>query len=124
MDVRIGTSGWSYDHWAGRIDACQRALGEHAEAVLVQLRADMPRDDARLDTCIPKATTDLVYVRMHWPDPDPPYAGSYSAAALGRWADRIAEWTQQSRRVLVYFNNDGPGDMVRNGWELRCLLAG
>ncbi len=241
MDVRIGTSGWSYDHWAGvlyrpglpparrldryaevfdtvelnashyrwpqettflnwaarlpqgftmsvkahrglshyrrlanpepwlpRIEACQRALGRHAEAVLVQLRADMTRDDARLDAflgmvpewiriamelrhpswnhpavdailtrhrtayvvtdglgldCIPKATTDLVYVRMHGPDTDPPYAGSYPAAVLARWAGQITEWAQQNRRVLVYFNNDGHGNAVRNACELRGLLV-
>lgn len=242
MDVRIGTSGWSYDHWAGvlyapglpaarrldryaeifntvevnashyrwprdstfagwaqrlprgftmsvkahrglshyrrlanaepwvkRIEAGQRALGDHADAVLVQLRADMPRDDDRLDTflslvppwirmamelrhpswnhpavdailsryraayvvtdglglpCIPKATTDFVYLRMHGPDTDPPYAGSYSPAALRCWADRVTQWTAESRRVLVYFNNDGSGNAVRNALSLRELVTG
>ena len=241
MDVRIGTSGWSYDHWAGvlyrlglpaakrldryaevfdtvelnasfyrwprettflgwaarlppgftmsvkahrglthyrrlanpepwlpRIEACQRALGDHAEAVLVQLRADMVRDDDRLAAflgsvpewiriamelrhpswnspeideilsrhraayvvtdglgldCIPKATTDFAYVRMHGPDTDPPYAGSYSPAALRRWAEQIGEWTSQNLSVLVYFNNDGQGYAVRNACELRGLLT-
>ena len=74
MDVRSGTSGWSYDHWAGvlyrpglpaakRLDRYAEVFdtvelnrqllpvaGDHAEAVLVQLRADMARDDARLET--------------------------------------------------------------------------
>jgi uncharacterized protein YecE (DUF72 family) len=53
--------------------------------------------------CIPKATTDFVYVRMDGPDSDPPYAGSYSTAVLHRWADQIAERTRRNRRVLVYF---------------------
>lgn len=155
--------------WVARIETGQRLLGEHAGAVLVQLRANMARDDDRLDSflslvpnwiriamelrhpswnhpdvdeilarhraayvvteglgldCIPKATTDFAYIRMHGPDTDPPYAGSYPTAALRRWADLIGEWTQQNRRVLVYFNNDGHGNAVRNACELRELLVG
>lgn len=34
--------------WVRRIDRCQRALGDHREAVLVQLRADTPCDSAGL----------------------------------------------------------------------------
>ena len=154
--------------WVERIEACQRALGERREAVLVQLRADMARDDTRLDhflglvpgwiriavelrhpswddpavyrllerhraayvvtsglglACIPRATTDLVYIRMHGPDIAAPYAGRYSAEELRRWADRIRSWTDEGRRVLVYFNNDGAGNAVRNACELRNLVS-
>lgn len=241
MDVRIGTSGWSYDHWAGvlyrpglpvakrlerytkvfdtvelnasfyrwprestfagwrhrlpagftmsvkahrglshfrrlsspevwvqRLKVCQRALGEHREAVLVQLRQDMPRDDGRLDSflgmmptwirvavelrhpswdhpdvyrlleqrraayvvtsglglrCNPRATTDIVYVRMHGPDTEAPYAGSYSGAELRCWAERARSWVREKRSVLVYFNNDGNGNAVRNALELRELIG-
>jgi uncharacterized protein YecE (DUF72 family) len=153
--------------WVDRLERCQRALGERREAVLVQLRGDMPRDDARLDTflglmpgwvriamelrhpswdhhrvyeilerhkaalvvtdglglrCIPRATTDFVYLRMHGPDTDPPYAGSYSPAQLRRWADQIQQWVGAGRKVLVYFNNDGAGNAVRNALELRDLV--
>lgn len=59
---------------------------------------------------------------MHGPDSDPLYAGSYSGAALRRWAGQISEWTRQNRRVLVYFNNDGNGNAVRDGCELRGLV--
>lgn len=241
MNVRIGTSGWSYDHWAGvlyspglpparrlaryaevfdtvelnasfyrwpkettfrgwdarlpdgftmsvkahrglshfrrlanaepwieRLEHCQRALGHHAEAVLIQLRADMVRDDDRLDSflslvpdwirvalelrhpswnhqsvdeildrhraayvvtsglglaCIPKATTDFVYVRMHGPDTEAPYTGSYSGAELRSWAEQVQSWMSQKLRVLIYFNNDGNGSAVRNALELRELIG-
>ena len=155
--------------WVERIENCQRSLGDRREAVLVQLRADMARDDARLDhflsllprwiriavelrhpswhdaavyelltrhgaacvvtsglglPCIAVATTDFVYVRMHGPDTAAAYAGSYSGEELRRWAEVIRAWISESRRVLVYFNNDGNGNAVRNALTLRELVAG
>lgn len=154
--------------WVDRIERCQRALGDRREAVLVQLHPDLHRDDARLDhflslvppwirvavemrhpswdepdvyallerrraayvvmsgpglRCVPKATTDFVYLRMHGPDTAPIYAGSYPPDELRRWADRIAVWRGEDRRVLVYFNNDGQGHAVRNAIELRDLVS-
>lgn len=74
--------------------------------------------------CVLRATTDLVYLRMHGPDTAPIYAGSYTDEDLRWWADRIDEWQAQDRRVLVYFNNDGQGHAVRNALRLRELLGG
>ena len=73
--------------------------------------------------CVPRATTDLVYVRMHGPDQDPIYAGSYSTDELRRWADRIGEWDRDGRDVWMYFNNDLGGHAVRNALTLRELLS-
>ena len=39
------------------------------------------------------------------------------------WSDRIREWELGGHEVFVYFNNDGDGNAVRNGWRLRELLA-
>jgi uncharacterized protein YecE (DUF72 family) len=72
--------------------------------------------------CIPRATTDLVYVRMHGPDPGAMYTGSYSAEDLQAWADRIASWDREGRDVWVYFNNDPHGHAVRNALSLRELV--
>lgn len=242
MTVRIGTSGWSYDHWAGvlyppglaaarrlaryvevfdtvelnasfyrwptdatfagwrrqlpdgfalsvkahrglthfrrlgspepwvqRFEHCWQLLGDRAGVLLVQLHHEQRRDDARLDhflgrlpetlrvavelrhpswadpavytllerhraawvvtsgaglACIPQATTDLVYVRMHGPDPATRYTGSYCPEELHRWADRITRWRAERRQVWVYFNNDLSGHAVRNAVALRQLLAG
>lgn len=241
MTVRIGTSGWSYDHWAGvlypvglpsarrlaryaevfdtvelnasfyrwpkdstfagwrgqlpdgftmsvkahrglthyrrlvapepwieRFQRCWQLLGDRHGVLLVQLHPEQRRDDARLDTflgsmpsdirvgvelrhpswndpavyallerrraayvvmsgaglpCIPHATTDFVYVRMHGPDPDAMYAGSYSAHDLQGWADRIAEWDGEGRDVWMYFNNDPYGHAVHNARFLQGLLG-
>jgi uncharacterized protein YecE (DUF72 family) len=73
--------------------------------------------------CIPRATTDLVYVRMHGPDPDAMYAGSYPEKDLRRWADLIVEWDGEGRDVWMYFNNDLGGHAVHNALLLRGFLS-
>jgi uncharacterized protein YecE (DUF72 family) len=159
----------SPEPWVERFERCWRALGDHAEALLVQLHPDMTRDDARLDyfltvmpdwipvavefrhaswdhsdvyallerhgaayvvmsgarlPCVLRATSRLVYVRMHGPDDQTMYAGSYSDADLRWWADRISEWHGQGHDVLVYFNNDAEGNAVRNAWTLKGMVQG
>lgn len=73
--------------------------------------------------CVPRATAPLVYLRMHGPDQDSLYAGSYPDAELRRWADRIRAWDAEGRRVLVYFNNDLGGHAVRNARTLKAMLT-
>ncbi len=73
--------------------------------------------------CVLRATTDVVYVRMHGPDSQSLYAGSYSDDDLRWWADRVADWDGQGRDVLVYFNNDAHGYAVHNARMLRELLG-
>jgi uncharacterized protein YecE (DUF72 family) len=158
----------SPEPWVERFERCWRALGERAEILLVQLHPEQQRDDARLDhflglmpdpirvalelrhpswddaavyallerhnaayvvmsgaglPVVLRATTDVVYVRMHGPDSESLYAGSYSDDELRWWADRIADWDAQGRVVLVYFNNDGHGHAVQNALALRALLG-
>jgi uncharacterized protein YecE (DUF72 family) len=69
--------------------------------------------------CILRATAPFVYVRMHGPDREHLYAGSYPEADLRWWADRIGEWSGAGRDVYVYFNNDGHGHAVRDAEGLR-----
>lgn len=73
--------------------------------------------------CVPRATTDLVYVRMHGPDRDAIYAGCYSDEELRSWAGRIVEWDADGRDVWAYFNNDLGGHAVRNALRLRELVS-
>jgi uncharacterized protein YecE (DUF72 family) len=154
----------SPEAWRTRIDEAFDALGARPKVLLVQTHPEHRRDDARLDEfltcmqglrlavelrhpswddptvysllerhgaayvvmsgaglpCVLKATSDLVYVRMHGPDPEHLYGGSYSDEDMRWWADRIAEWDGQGRDVLVYFNNDGHGYAVENA---RTLIA-
>jgi uncharacterized protein YecE (DUF72 family) len=154
--------------WIERFERCWQLLGDRHGVLLVQLHPEQHRDDARLDgflasvpesirvavelrhpswddpavyavleshraayvvmsgpglACIPRATTDLVYIRMHGPDPDAIYAGSYSTDQLRTWAGRIAGWHGEGRDVWMYFNNDLGGHAVRNASFLRGLLS-
>jgi uncharacterized protein YecE (DUF72 family) len=72
--------------------------------------------------CLLRATAPFVYLRLHGPDPDHLYAGSYPPDSLAWWADRIREWNGQGREVYAYFNNDGHGNAVRDADALRQLL--
>ena len=158
----------SPEPWIERFERCWQLLGDRRGVLLVQLHPEQQRDDARLDfflrsmpdsirvavelrhpswndpavyrllkrrraayvvmsgaglPCIPQATTDLVYVRMHGPDSDVMYAGSYPEQDLRWWAARVAEWDGDGRDVWVYFNNDLGGHAVRNALTLRDLLS-
>lgn len=73
--------------------------------------------------CILRATGPFVYVRLHGPDHQHLYAGSYSEDDLRWWADRIGEWRSQGRDVFAYFNNDGHGFAVHNALRLRELIG-
>lgn len=89
-------------------------LEKHRAAYVIMSGAHLP--------LVLRATTDVVYVRMHGPDTESMYAGSYSDDELRWWAERIMEWHEQGRRVLVYFNNDGFGYAVKNARTLKQLL--
>jgi uncharacterized protein YecE (DUF72 family) len=154
--------------WADRIASCWHQLGDRRAVLLVQLRPDQVRDDARLSyflerlppwmrvamelrhpswheedvfallerhqvaycvmsgaqlPCVLRATAPFVYARLHGPDPDHLYAGSYPEADLVWWAGRVQEWAAAGKDVFVYFNNDGHGHAVRNAERLGQLVA-
>jgi uncharacterized protein YecE (DUF72 family) len=73
--------------------------------------------------CVLRATAPFVYVRLHGPDTDHLYAGSYPDGDLRWWADRIGEWRAQGRDVYAYFNNDGAGHAVRDADRLRAYCS-
>lgn len=73
--------------------------------------------------CILRATARLVYVRLHGPDEEHLYGGSYSDADLAWWAGRIREWESSGHDVYAYFNNDGGGNAVRNARTLKAVLS-
>lgn len=72
--------------------------------------------------CVLRATAPLVYVRLHGPDPEHLYGGSYSDDDLAWWAERIREWERGGHEVQAYFNNDGEGNAVRNAITLKRML--
>ena len=66
-------------------------------------------------------TADWAYVRLHGPSNK--YQGSYSDEVLGRWAERISEWSKKLKAVYVYFDNDQAGYAARNALTLCDLLG-
>lgn len=90
-------------------------LERHGAAYCVMSGARLP--------CILRATAHLVYVRLHGPDPDHLYGGSYSDDDLAWWAERIREWESAGHEVHAYFNNDGEGNAVRNACTLKRMLG-
>jgi uncharacterized protein YecE (DUF72 family) len=104
-----------FRHPSWHDDAVYALLERHGAAYTVMSGARLP--------CVLRATASFVYVRMHGPDPDHLYGGSYSGTDLAWWADRVREWDGGGRDVYVYFNNDGYGHAVRNAEELRGLLS-
>lgn len=73
--------------------------------------------------CILRATAPFVYVRLHGPDPNHLYGGSYSDDDLRWWAARVVEWQEMGRDVYLYFNNDGGGNAVGNAQTLKSFLG-
>jgi len=102
-----------HDSWHS--DDVFRLLENHGAAYCITSGAHLP--------CILRTTAPFVYVRMHGPDHEHLYGGSYSDTDLGWWADRIREWRDAGREVFVYFNNDGGGNAVRNALTLRGMLG-
>jgi uncharacterized protein YecE (DUF72 family) len=104
-----------FRHPSWHREATFALLERHGAAYCVMSGAGLP--------CILRATAPFVYLRCHGPDPQHLYAGSYSDDSLRWWAERIREWDAMGRSVLVYFNNDGEGNAVRNAAALRRLLG-
>ncbi|MET0726242.1 MAG: DUF72 domain-containing protein [Leifsonia sp.] len=104
-----------FRHSTWHCEAVYRILQDHGAAYTVMSGAGLP--------CILRATGPIVYVRMHGPDANHLYGGSYSDEDLRWWASRVREWSGQDRDVYVYFNNDGGGNAVRNAWALRSFVG-
>lgn len=89
-------------------------LERHRAAYCIMSGANLP--------CVLRATAPFVYVRMHGPDHQHLYGGSYADDDLYWWADRAREWETAGKDVYVYFNNDGGGNAVRNARSLQQML--
>jgi uncharacterized protein YecE (DUF72 family) len=123
-DARLGyflaqVPGWlrvavEFRHPSWHCEEVFALLAAYRAAYCVMSGAGLP--------CVLRATTDFVYLRLHGPDHDHLYGGSYSEADLRWWADRIREWNQAGQDVFAYFNNDGGANAVRNARTLRSLL--
>lgn len=106
---------FEFRHPSWHQEAVFALLDRYGAAYCVMSGASLP--------CVLRATANFVYVRMHGPDTNFLYGGSYSDNDLRWWADRIREWRAQGREVFVYFNNDGGGNAVRNAESLRGFVG-
>jgi uncharacterized protein YecE (DUF72 family) len=104
-----------FRHLSWHCEDVYRLLETHRAAYCVLSGARLP--------CVLRVTTDFAYVRLHGPDHQHLYAGSYRDADLGWWAERIREWQARGPDVFVYFNNDGQANAVRNARTL-CRILG
>ena len=67
-----------------------------------------------------EVTARHVYLRGHGPGGH--YRGSYSRRTLQRWADAIAAWQRQRRKVFVYFDNDQKAAAPKDAQRLIAML--
>jgi uncharacterized protein YecE (DUF72 family) len=89
-------------------------LEQYGAAYCIMSGAQLP--------CVLRATAPFVYIRLHGPDNQHLYGGSYSDADLHWWASRVREWQGQGKEVYVYFNNDGAGNAIYNSRRLQSFL--
>lgn len=110
--IRVAVE-FRHDSW--HTDDVFRLLEAHGAAYCVMSGARLP--------CVLRVTAPFAYVRLHGPDSDWLYGGSYSDDDLRWWADRIREWSDGGTDVFAYFNNDGGGNAVRNADTLRHFVG-
>ncbi|WP_080056234.1 DUF72 domain-containing protein [Spirosoma aerolatum] len=103
-----------FRHTSWQQESIFQLLEQHQTAYCIMSGAHLP--------CILRATAPFVYIRMHGPDTQYLYGGSYSDDDLHWWADRLHEWDRMGKEVFVYFNNDGGGNAVRNAETLRRFV--
>ncbi len=66
-------------------------------------------------------TSDMVYVRFHGTTGR--YAGNYTDAMLGEWAQWINDQRESGHTVYAYFNNDIEGHAINNARTLKGLVT-
>jgi uncharacterized protein YecE (DUF72 family) len=104
-----------FRHPSWHQEAMFELLEQYQAAYCVMSGAQLP--------CILRATAPFVYVRLHGPDAQSLYAGSYTDEELSWWAGRLREWQEMGCEVFAYFNNDGYGNAVRNARTLRTFVG-
>jgi uncharacterized protein YecE (DUF72 family) len=103
-----------FRHPGWHVDDVFALLERRRTAYCVMSGANLP--------CVLRATAPFVYVRLHGPDTQRLYGGSYAERDLSWWAERTREWQASGMDVFAYFNNDGHGHAVRNAQRLRELV--
>ncbi len=131
--IRIGTSGWGYNHWHKRFYPEDIPPLRDGEGVFeFRHKSWYDEDTFKLLAesgaafCIhdlgglktPRVITgDVIYIRFHGPTGR--YAGNYTKKALKDWATWIKENISKVTAVYTYFNNDYNAYAVNNAKTLK-----
>ena len=89
-------------------------------ALLAEHRVSLCLHDKAGSAIDAPAVGPIVYVRFHGTSGH--YHGSYSAAALDRFAGQLADYRRGGRDVYAYFNNDPEAIATMNARELRARV--
>src|SRR5438046_1149576 len=135
MAMRLGCSGWSYDHWREPVyeGAPPRTwLTRYAERFdTVEINSTFYRLPRRSAVALGvgdhpqrpfqtmERTADWSFVRFHYGHRG--RRGNYSDRELESWARRIQGWARAGD-VYAYFNNDWEAFAVKNAEQLRRRL--
>ncbi|HEK19339.1 MULTISPECIES: DUF72 domain-containing protein [unclassified Mucilaginibacter] len=115
--VNIGDSDWDiaveFRNKSWYHEDVYRLLDEYQAAIVTQ---DMPK----AMTPMIDSPVDFVYLRFHGPNGG--YRGSYSEVFLQEYAQLIAEWLGDGKKVYCYFNNTA-GEAVHNLITLNSMVA-
>ncbi len=112
-EIRIGTSGYQYDHWRGPDWFCEpvyTVLKQHGAALCLH---DMLTDHPRI------LTADWTYLRFHGDH----YQGSYTEKQLADIAQDLQQWRKNGIDLYAYFNNDQNAYAAANAQRLRELAG-
>lgn len=90
-------------------------------SLIERSRVSLCLHDMAGSATVPKPIGPLVYVRFHGAGQR--YGGSYNPQRLAAWADRMAGWAADGRRVWAYFNNDIGGHAVTDAARLREYVS-
>ena len=104
-----------FRHPSWHTDEVFGVLEKYGAAYCIMSGAGLP--------CVLRATAPFVYIRMHGPDEQHLYSGSYSDDDLRWWAERVHEWEASGKEVWIYFNNDPYGFAVYNAQTLKRFLG-
>jgi len=109
-----GRHAFEFRHESWFTDEVYALLREHGAALVIG-------DESSRWVSTPHVrTADWTYIRLHHGSRG--RHGNYSAAEIGTWSRRIAQW-RRGTEVYLYFNNDWEGYAIRNAKLLKKLLG-
>jgi uncharacterized protein YecE (DUF72 family) len=119
--LRIGTSGYQYNHWRGVFyppDIPKKHWFVHYASRFDTV--EINNTFYRITVHPRQLTADWVYLRFHGVG----YGGSYSRQELTAQARYIEQYLAAGLDVFAYFNNDAHGYAVQTATDLRRYVRG